>query len=149
LAGVPERHDEEGAQDPFEHHLGWSPQGCSEQFRRYSLRLSGPSAGVQDGEPLLQSSPSIWPELKAENIQIRDAANYESGKRLAQEFTERHRKDILPRPPASWRIGRPFFRISNWCCAKTWYPLQGPNFTTALSKMIGITYLIPSSTSGS
>ncbi len=34
-------------------------------------------------------SESEWPEIRAEIVMIRDAVNYEEGKRLAERFTEK------------------------------------------------------------
>lgn len=36
--------------------------------------------------------PVLWPELKAEIVEIRDASSYTQGKRLAESFIERHKK---------------------------------------------------------
>jgi len=37
--------------------------------------------------------PAIWPEIKAEIVQIRDAATYTSGEGLALKFIEKYRKE--------------------------------------------------------
>ncbi len=36
--------------------------------------------------------PSLWPEIKAEILEIRDASAYQQGKALALSFLERYRK---------------------------------------------------------
>ncbi len=37
--------------------------------------------------------PALWPEIKAEILQIRDAATYEEGKELAFKFIEKHKRN--------------------------------------------------------
>jgi putative transposase len=34
----------------------------------------------------------MWPELKAEIVEVRDASSYKQGKKLAESFIERHKK---------------------------------------------------------
>jgi putative transposase len=36
--------------------------------------------------------PVLWPELKAEIVEVRDASSYMQGKKLAESFIERHKK---------------------------------------------------------
>lgn len=46
--------------------------------------------------------PALWPEVKAEILQVRDAATYTQGKELALKFIEKYRKEYLflwPRSP--------------------------------------------------
>lgn len=38
-------------------------------------------------------SPSVWPELKAEIMEIRDASSYNQGKRLAESFIQRYGRE--------------------------------------------------------
>ena len=37
--------------------------------------------------------PSVWPEIKAEIIEIRDASSYRQGKDLALRFIEKHKRE--------------------------------------------------------
>ncbi|MEM4721954.1 MAG: transposase, partial [Candidatus Methanomethylicaceae archaeon] len=41
----------------------------------------------------LKVPPTLWPELKAEILEIRDASSYSKGKRLAESFMERHKRE--------------------------------------------------------
>lgn len=36
--------------------------------------------------------PVVWPELKAELYQVRDASSYDQGKRMAESFIQRYKK---------------------------------------------------------
>lgn len=55
-----------------------------------SLRLR---CWVHKMENLSSKVPlDVWPELKTEIIQVRDAPSYEAGQALAQAFIERHRQ---------------------------------------------------------
>lgn len=48
---------------------------------------------VHKMENLFSKAPTIWPELLAKIIQIRNAHNYESEKKLAHEFAERYKRE--------------------------------------------------------
>lgn len=37
--------------------------------------------------------PTLWPEIKAEILQVRDAATYELGRELAQRFIKKYRRE--------------------------------------------------------
>jgi len=57
-----------------------------------SLRI--PLLVPPDAELAGKGADEAWPEIKAELISIRDAAGYEQGKQLAQEFIRTRRYDF-------------------------------------------------------
>ena len=112
-------------------------------------------AEVEDKVVEMKNQTHLGPERLSRYLQEHESLSVPAGtiRHILRRNKERlrcglrsHRIRKEKREFVDWYSAKPFEIVR--CCAKTWYPLQGPNWTDTLSRIIGMTNLILSSISG-